>query len=171
MNTRIVIFGNSGSGKSSLSKRLAKDLKLPHLDLDDVAWKEANPPVRHTLKKSVAAIDTFRANHSEWIIEGCYGSLIAHAVAFASHVYFLNIGTAACVANCKARPWEPHKYPTKEAQDKNLEMLTQWVREYDTRTDEFSLKEHWAIFNTFSGQKIEFKSNTESAALKWPDDD
>ncbi len=166
MNHRIVIFGNSGSGKSSMARRFADELKLPHLDLDEVAWKESNPPTRHTYQESVAAINTFLRGHPNWIIEGCYGSLIAHTVSFASNIYFLNIGIETCVANCLARPWEPHKYPTKSAQDKNLEMLTQWVREYDTRTDEFSLHEHQLIFKNFHGQKLEIKSNNESAQIR-----
>lgn len=53
------------------------------------------------------------------------------------------------------RPWEPHKYPSKEAQDANLEMLIGWIAEYETRTDTFSLAAHRALFDRFTGDKIE----------------
>ena len=162
---KIVIFGNSGSGKSTLARRIAQHFILAHLDLDDIAWKAANPPVRNSMEESKAAIDAFLNTHDQWIIEGCYGSLISHAVLHASEIYFLNIGIEACIQNCKARDWEPHKYETKEAQDKNLQMLTDWVRNYETRNDEFSLKQHQKIFEQFKGKKQELKSNKEAFNL------
>ena len=110
---RVVILGNSGSGKTTLARSLAESAGLAHLDLDDVAWKEADPPVRRALGESRARIDEFiDGNVQGWIIEGCYGSLVAHAAQRASQMIFLNIGIEACVENCKSRPWEPEKYPS-----------------------------------------------------------
>ena len=121
--SRIVILGNSGSGKSSLAKRLAAKAGCEHLDLDAIAWKAADPPVRATFETSSAAIDDFVARKSAWVIEGCYASLIAYAGKYADRMYFLNIGIAACIENSEFRPWEPEKYASKEAQDENLAML------------------------------------------------
>ncbi|MFT4639877.1 MAG: hypothetical protein ACI8T1_003202 [Verrucomicrobiales bacterium] len=75
----------------------------------------------------MAAIDAILARHSEWVIEGCYASLISHAAISATHMVFLNPGTFACIAHCQARPWERDKYPSKEAHDKNLAFLIDWV--------------------------------------------
>ena len=36
--SRIVIIGNSGSGKSHLAQALATQLALPVIDLDDIFW-------------------------------------------------------------------------------------------------------------------------------------
>ena len=33
------------------------------------------------------------------------------------------------IPSLAARPWEPHKYPSKEAQDANLALLIGWIRE------------------------------------------
>lgn len=42
---RIVIFGNSGSGKSTYAKAQAARLGCPHLDLDTIAWlPDLSPP-------------------------------------------------------------------------------------------------------------------------------
>ncbi|MGJ8696792.1 MAG: AAA family ATPase [Verrucomicrobiaceae bacterium] len=159
---RVVIFGNSGSGKTSMARRLSKESGLAHLDLDEVAWKGGDPPVRESIETSVAAIDEFRARNSGWIIEGCYSSLISHAARDATEMYFLNIGIEACIENCRARPWEPGKYSSAEAQDAKLAMLIDWVKRYEARDDEFSLRDHREIFAKFEGKKREILSNTEA---------
>lgn len=163
--SRIVILGNSGSGKTSLAKRICAQTGCQHLDLDDVAWKAADAPVRESFEISSAAIDEFVARHSRWVIEGCYSSLIAHAAKHATQFYFLNIGVDACIENCRSRPWEPEKYPSKEAQDENLAVLIDWVESYGTRKDEFSLQEHRRVFENFDGPKSEIHSNHQAQNL------
>jgi hypothetical protein len=71
----------------------------------------------------------------------------------------------AYIANAEARPWEPHKYPSKEAQDKNLEMLRAWIRDYEVRDDEFSLAAHRALFDGFKGEKVELSSREAISAF------
>ena len=148
-------MGNSGSGKSTLAARLARESKLAHLDLDTLAWLPGMPPRRAPLAEAMAKIERFVADHEDWVIEGCYGDLIEGALHHATRLVFLNPGTEACIANCRGRPWEPHKYDSKAAQDANLDMLIEWVRGYETRDDDLSLSRHRALFESFRGDKIE----------------
>jgi adenylate kinase family enzyme len=152
---RIVIFGNSGSGKSTLARQLARDSGLAHLDLDELAWLPGTPPTRRTLAESAADIERFTSENPAWVIEGCYSDLLELVLSECSELLFLNPGVEQCVRNCRARPWEPHKYASKAAQDANLEMLLDWVRAYDTREDEFSRRSHRRLFKAFSGPKRE----------------
>jgi len=152
---RIVIIGNSGSGKSTLAKALADRHGLAHLDLDTIAWVPSAPPTRRCLAESAAAIADFQAQHPGWIMEGCYADLAELALVHATQLVFLNPGVEVCVANCRARPWEPHKYSSPAAQDRNLAMLIAWVRGYATRDDELSLRRHRTLFDGFSGDKVE----------------
>lgn len=152
---RIVIIGNSGSGKSTLAAALAREHSLAHLDLDTIAWNATTPPTRRPLDESAEAIEAFTAAHLSWVMEGCYADLAALALPQASRLLFLNPGTEQCVANCRARPWEPHKYSSPAAQDRNLAMLIAWVRDYATREDEFSLASHRRLFNAYTGDKHE----------------
>ena len=161
----IVIFGNSGSGKSTIARALGKVASVPVLDLDTIAWKEDQPGVREDVVVSLEKLKAFRLENERWIIEGCYSGLISAAAEYASEIIFLNPGIENCVANCRARKWEPHKYTNQEEQDKNLDFLLEWVREYESRDDEFSLSEHLIIYNAFQGKKTEVKSNEESADL------
>src|SRR5687767_5001498 len=159
---KIVIFGNSGSGKSTLAIALAKRHNAAHLDLDTIAWRADQPTVRADFADSRADLLTFIENNEIWIIEGCYSDLLREAANYCAELIFLNPGVEACAANCQSRPWEPHKYPTPETQDENLKMLIAWVREYETRADEFSLRAHRQLFNSFAGPKTEYRSNAEA---------
>jgi len=156
---RLLIFGNSGSGKSTLARSYSKHFGIAHLDLDEIAWEAAG--VRKGLEASIGELKEFVSTNVEWVIEGCYGSLISEATTWAREMIFLNPGIEDCQENCQSRPWEPHKYESKETQDKNLEMLLKWVSEYTSRSDEFSYSAHKAIYDTFNGKKAELRSNAE----------
>ncbi|MCD8483126.1 MAG: shikimate kinase [Verrucomicrobia bacterium] len=160
---RIVIFGNSGSGKSTLAKAFARKPNVKHLDLDTIAWK--NEAERENLAVSLDTLRCFIMQHDEWVIEGCYGALIEEAVLYASEIIFLNPGTKTCLENCLLRKWEPHKYSSKEAQDKHLATLWDWVAQYESRSDEFSYTEHRRIFEGFVGTKREINANLDLSKI------
>jgi len=118
--SKILVFGNSGSGKSTFSKQLARELGLAHLDLDVLAWLSTSPPKRMPIEKSKEKINDFIAEHDSWVVEGCYTDLLELLKHEASEVVFMDLTVEQCIANAKSRPWEPHKYASKEAQDANL---------------------------------------------------
>ncbi|GIZ11003.1 hypothetical protein NCCP436_04190 [Pseudomonas sp. NCCP-436] len=74
---------------------------------------------------------------------------------------FLNPGVEICIAHCRARPWEPEKFSSKEEQDENLENLIEWVAAYDTRSDEYGLRRHRALYEAFKGKKCELNHPSE----------
>lgn len=158
MPSRFLIFGNSGAGKSTMAKALQAQHGLAHLDLDTLAWDPVAITVRRPIEHSLADIRAFVAREPSWVIEGCYADLLEHLLPHADALRFLNPGTEACVAHCRARPWEPHKYASKAEQDRNLEFLIAWVREYETRDGPLSLAAHRALFDAFRGDKLELGS-------------
>lgn len=157
---RIIIFGNSGAGKSTLAKALAERHALVHLDLDRIAWQATEPPTRAPLEQTATEIAAFTQAHASWVMEGCYADLLALAAANCSLMIFLNPSVEACQAHCRARPWEAHKYASKAAQDENLSMLLEWVAQYRTRSDAFSLLRHRALFDQHRGRKFESTNAT-----------
>lgn len=157
--TKVVIFGNSGSGKSTLAKDLASNNLLPHLDLDTVAWKPVQPPERMPISESKIAIQGFLNANDSWVVEGCYSDLLEFFTPHAEEVIFLNLPISTCIANAKNRPWEPHKYENKEAQDANLNMLVDWISQYESRFDTFSKVAHEKLFEQFEGNKKMYTSN------------
>lgn len=156
---RIVIFGNSGSGKSTLAKHLSKTHQLPHLDLDTLAWQDIHPPTRKPISESLTTIQAFITQHPCWVIEGCYSDLIQPILAPCNEIFFMDLPTQACIENAKSRPWEPHKYHSKEAQNANLDMLVEWIAQYDARNDTFSKTAHQSLFDQFRGTKHLYKEN------------
>jgi adenylate kinase family enzyme len=156
--SKFLVFGNSGAGKSTLAKALQAQHGLAHLDLDTLAWDPVAVTVRRPIEDSLADIRAFVAREPSWVIEGCYADLLEHLLSHADALRFLNPGTEACVAHCRARPWEPHKYASKAEQDRNLEFLIAWVREYETRDGPLSLAAHRALFDAFTGDKLELGS-------------
>lgn len=156
---RILILGNSGSGKSTLAQRLATRYAAGHLDLDSLAWLPTDPPQRAPLDTSLSSIHAFIAAHPHWVIEGCYTDLLRGVAADADALIFLNLSVDACVANARQRPWEPHKYASKAAQDANLAMLLDWIRDYPIREGVFSLAAHQAFFDVFTGKKTMLTDN------------
>ena len=166
------ILGNAGSGKSTLARWLARQINAEVLDLDTVAWSPGPEALRRTEVESRQAVAAFCLDHGRWIIEGCYSGLIGEALRFAPKLIFLNPGEDQCLANCRRRPWEAHKYDTPETQDERLPLLLDWVRGYYTRADELSLAAHRACFEGYGGPKAEFTAqlNLESPPRRLLDD-
>lgn len=159
MQRKILIFGNSGSGKSTLAKELQSSAGLAHLDLDVLAWEPSSPPERSPLEKSTQAIMAFIDANEGWIIEGCYADLLQLAAPAANELIFMNLPVDNCIANAKARPWEPHKYESKEAQDSNVSMLIDWIAQYPVRRDTFSQAAHIELYEEYKGNKRMYTSN------------
>ncbi len=155
----VLIFGNSGSGKSTLAKSLADSDDLAHFDLDTIAWLPTDPPQRMPVAESAEQISRFLSENSDWVVEGCYTDLIEITSRYATEMIFLNLSVDDCIENAKNRPWEPHKYPSKELQDENLEMLLDWIRAYPTREDVCSLNAHQQLYDNFEGIKSMLNAN------------
>jgi adenylate kinase family enzyme len=64
---RVVVIGNSGGGKSTLARKMARRFDLPHVELDALVWRSGWRP---------APPEEFRAHHARliggerWIIDG-----------------------------------------------------------------------------------------------------
>lgn len=150
---RLAIVGNSGSGKSTLARGLADRHGLAMLDLDTVAWESAKIAVPRAQLAAEADVRSFCDTQSAWIVDGCYAGLIAVALCYRPILLLLDPGVEICLENCRHRPWEPHKYPSKQVQDAKLEFLLGWARDYYRRDGDMSLCAHQSLFAGYSGPK------------------
>jgi adenylate kinase family enzyme len=160
---KTLIFGNSGSGKSTFAKKLNNDYDLSHLDLDTLAWRTSTPPQRKSLAESEEELFNFIQSNENWVIEGGYTDLLEMVAPHASEVIFLNLAIDNCITNAKSRPWEPHKYESKQAQDENLDMLIGWIADYYERQDTFSMQAHHEFYEKFPGEKMMLTHNAKTS--------
>jgi adenylate kinase family enzyme len=114
---KVLVFGNSGSGKSTYARALAAREGLAHLELDSIVWEPGKIAVQRSTESVIADLRSFLDSRPAWVIEGCYGDLVKAASAHCTLMVFLNPGVEACLANNAARPWESHKYASQEEQD------------------------------------------------------
>lgn len=160
---KIILLGNAGAGKSTLARKLMARQPAARLSLDEVAFQGGTE--RRPLPDSIAEVKRWIARHDSWIIEGCYADILEAILDAADELIFLNPGVEACLAHCRARPWEPEKFGSRQEQDGNLENLLQWVSAYERRTDEYGLARHRKLYDSFTGRKREFNHPSEYAAL------
>jgi adenylate kinase family enzyme len=153
---KLILLGNAGAGKSTMARRLIGTADIPRLSLDEIAWDQG--PTRKPLAESLKLLYEFFGGKDRWVIEGCYGDIIEAVLPHCTELRFLNPGIETCVAHCNRRPWEPSKFSSVEQQNAMLAQLIQWVKEYETRNDEYGLKRHRQIFDNFSGTKHEYTS-------------
>ncbi len=155
---RVLVFGNAGSGKSTYAAGLARRGCLVHLDLDTLVWEPRRVAVPRPAVLVQQDLQNFLEAHTHWVIEGCYSEWIQLASTQCTELVFLNPGEAVCLAHCRARSWEPHKFASPDEQNRLLDFLLEWVRAYYTRDESCSLVRHQRLFQDFNGVKRELTS-------------
>ncbi len=160
---KIILLGNAGAGKSTLSRKLIAKHPTARLSLDKVAFQEGTE--RRPLEDSIADVKRWMADNESWIIEGCYADIIEPLLECCDELIFLNPGVDACMAQCRSRPWEPEKFGSHQEQDENLENFLQWVSSYENRMDEYGLFRHRKLYDSFHGKKREFNDPSEYASV------
>lgn len=69
---RIIILGNAGAGKTTLARRLAERLDLPHTELDALYWDPGwTPAPKDVFRERVSRA----AGGDRWVMDGNYSSV------------------------------------------------------------------------------------------------
>ncbi|WP_333609762.1 hypothetical protein [Pantoea piersonii] len=137
---RVLIMGNSGSGKSWLAARLSELTNLPVTDLDTLNWGSEG---YGKARKKVDVLNDVQAiaNQDRWIIEGIYGWIAAPVALYATKVIWLTPDSNECVENIKARGIRNNGSPEEFA------ALLEWASSYETRTGSSSYEGHLKVFS------------------------
>ena len=101
---KIAIMGYVGSGKSVLARNLSKQLGIPKLELDDIAfdlnWKAVERDV------ILPEIQTFMAQDA-WVIDGNYDDLLQEQrLAMADKIIFVMLPRLQCLVRALKRTKE-----------------------------------------------------------------
>jgi adenylate kinase family enzyme len=157
LGVRLLITGNSGSGKSTAAARAAAEHGLASLELDMIVWEAHGVAIQRPVAAVHADLAAFLDAHDAWVIEGCDGDLVEMALPSCTELWFMNPGVEVCQENNRRRPWEPHKFDCPEDQAKMLPFLLSWVADYYTRPDGRSYAFHRRLFDAYQGPKREWK--------------
>ncbi len=153
---RIVIIGNSGSGKSHFARQLSVALDAPVIHFDEHFWepggfnKKRPPDVVHAEIKQLSMGD-------KWIMEGVFGDLASSALENATHLIFLNKTWDECKSALNARGSNSNKQLDPVAAENSFRELLSWAESYVIRENSRSLYGHSKIFSSFHGNKHEFR--------------
>ncbi len=160
IDLKLVMIGNTGAGKSWLSRHISRMLKVPVFHLDQIYWKPGSftekQPKEYVAKKINEII--IKPN---WIVEGSYGDLAEMCLPKASLLFWLNPSRDENLSNLQLRGTQEENWKDKGlAKDSFLELI-KWAHSYWERNDVFSFSYHEKVFNDYKGNKIKFASNEE----------
>ncbi len=157
---KILIIGNSGSGKSWLSKQLSRKLQLQEVNLDSIVWESGG----YNQKRSTGAIENEIANiksQCNWVVEGVFGALAEQLIFSADMLLFLDLEWSECESSLYARGSESSKQLNEEQAEKNFRELLKWASEYSVRESKSSRQFHQQLFRDFHGTKVRFTTRSQ----------
>lgn len=150
---RIVIIGNSGSGKTYLGRALGNHFGCPLIHLDALFWEPGGFNLRRSREIVYAEIENLRKTRN-WIVEGVFGELAEEFCAHADYLIWLDQGWETCSKSLLQRGSESSKQLDKQSAEENFQKLLKWASEYWQRQGPSSFHGHRLLFEEFRGDKI-----------------
>jgi adenylate kinase family enzyme len=151
---RIVIAGNSGSGKSHTALRFAQAFALPLVDLDQIFWLADGYGTKRDEIEARSLVEKAAAQPA-WVIEGVFGALCGIALQKATGLIWLDVPWEECRAGLTERGLRRDMTQADHAK------LVAWAADYWTRDNLNSFAGHLRLYDAFSGWKQRFKSRRE----------
>jgi adenylate kinase family enzyme len=161
---RIVIIGNSGSGKSWLAAALAARCHLPVISLDSIFWLPGGFNAKRKSEEVDRLIDRYRGAGS-WIIEGVFGELAARFLDSAELLLWLDLPWSVCRSGLLQRGSESSKQKDPVCAEASFQSLLRWSSGYWSRTDLRSYSGHQSLFRTYEREKFRFSHRSEVDAF------
>lgn len=164
---RIMILGPSGTGKTTLCRRLGEKLEIPILHLDTVYWiKDWNHIDKEEFHQWM--IRYFR-KHSSWVIDGNYSNNrhFELRLQLADTIILLDFGTQASLQGIHQRAREFKHLVRSDMAEGCVEGIDQVFLQYTAFYHKKRIKMMRAIINQYRGKKqvLVFKNRLE--LLEW----
>ncbi len=133
---KIRIIGNSGSGKTTVARKLGEYFSLPVLHMDSIAFIPNSDFVLKDKELIRADISKFVTNNNKWIIEGNYTSTIEAVYNVPDIIIFIDLPVEQSLYNYenrhnkfkgKSRPEHPGLIETDKQE------MIDWITSYPNR--------------------------------------
>lgn len=150
---RIVIIGNSGSGKTYLAQVLSREFRLALIHLDKLFWEPGGFNKKRPIDVVYTEIATL-AQGPSWVVEGVFGELAQEFFPNADFLIWLALDWATCSASLLKRGSESAQQLDQSLAEENFNQLLKWASEYWQRENLRSYRGHARLFEQFNGQKV-----------------
>jgi len=139
---KIYVIGIVASGKTTLAKRLSKQLNISHYELDCIVWHKTDTErYKRTPEQQIAVINSIDSK-GDWIIEGTYRESCHCLLDMADKIIFLDTPLWKRKYRILMR-YIKQKLGIEKAHYKpNLEMLKsmyKWTRDFENSRSEFEM--------------------------------
>ena len=132
---KILIFGASGSGTTTLASCLSQRTGFPHLEVDNYYWKPTNPPFQEKVDKTVRQKNLLLDFQSYNNAIVC-GSMVSWGKAWETafdFVIFIYLDNQTRMQRLKKREVERYgdQLLTDKRTQENSEAFLEWANKYD----------------------------------------
>lgn len=160
MTRRVVIIGNSGSGKSYLARKLGALSQVAVVHLDAIFWVPGGFSEKRPAEIVEREIEE-RKKGAAWIVEGVFGELAARFLDRADLLIWLDMPWPVCEAGLRERGSESAQQLDPDKAEESFRQLILWAADYRKRTGPRSHAGHARLFSEFAGEKIRFDRRIE----------
>ena len=144
---KVLIFGASGSGTTTLGQELEKRTDFKHLDADDYYWKSTAPPFQEKIPLAVRN-NNLKADVEKYTDVVISGSMVSWGKEWESAfdlAVFIRLENSVRMDRLQKREIERYgeKLLKEENLQKNSKAFLEWANQYeDPNFDGRSLKVH-----------------------------
>jgi adenylate kinase family enzyme len=164
VRSRVVIIGNSGSGKSYLAQQIAAFDSRLVVSLDELFWMPGGFNQKRPAAEVQTMIDQSLAAQS-WVVEGVFGNLASAFLTRANLLIWLNFDWEVCRAALLERGSQSAERLDPKVATHAFEELVQWASQYSERTTASSRTGHARLVADFAGETLTFTNRSQVEAF------
>jgi adenylate kinase family enzyme len=161
---RILIIGNSGSGKSWLGRTLSQKMNIPLFHMDHIRWDQSGYEIRRSASDINKDLDSIK-KRNQWILEGVFGKMAEVCLSFSTLLVWLDLPWEECKKNLLSRGPQFEDYLNPREKEKALKELIEWASEHESRSDANSWGFFNDLYNEFEHEKVCLHNREEEMAF------